>query len=133
MESVLAINQEKEEWREVSERLNAFAAQTAGMFVPEVDRALEAFGKLQLGTVAITPADRSDLLNDLTTAGNVAASLRAEIDQMNDDLGSVSEMGDEESLRLQTAMDRTSKLMTTLSNLLTKASDTAQAITQNIK
>ena len=93
MESVLAINQEKEEWREVSERLNAFAAQTAGMFVPEVDRALEASGKLQLGTVAITPADRSDLLNDLTTAGNVAASLRAEIDQMNDDLGSVSEMG----------------------------------------
>jgi hypothetical protein len=31
------------------------------------------------------------------------------------------------------AMDRVSKLMTTVSNLLKKASDTAQTIAQNIK
>ena len=31
------------------------------------------------------------------------------------------------------AMDRLSKLMSTLSNLLKKASETAQGITQNIK
>ena len=42
-------------------------------------------------------------------------------------------VGPMESLRLQMAMDRLSKLMSTLSNLLKKASETAQGITQNIK
>ena len=48
-------------------------------------------------------------------------------------LDSMSEMGEMESLRLQMAMDRMSKLMSTLSNLLKKQSDTAAAITQNMK
>lgn len=42
-------------------------------------------------------------------------------------------MGEMESLRLQMAMDRLSKLMSTLSNILKKTSDTANAITQNLK
>jgi hypothetical protein len=48
-------------------------------------------------------------------------------------LDSLSEMGEMESLRLQMAMDRLSKLMSTLSNLLKKASETASAIIQNMK
>jgi len=43
------------------------------------------------------------------------------------------EMGEMESLRLQMAMDRLSKFMSTLSNLLKKESDTAASITQNIE
>jgi hypothetical protein len=54
-------------------------------------------------------------------------------DAMRDKLDSLSEMGEMESLRLQMAMDRLSKLMSTLSNLLKKASETASAITQNLK
>ena len=49
------------------------------------------------------------------------------------DLDSMSEMGETESLRLQMAMDRLSKMMSTLSNLLKKISDTAAGITQNLK
>ena len=45
----------------------------------------------------------------------------------------MSEMGEMESLRLQMAMDRMSKMMSTLSNVLRKASETAQNITGNIK
>ena len=45
----------------------------------------------------------------------------------------MSEMGEMESLRLQMAMDRMSKMMSTLSNLLKKMSDTAESITQNLK
>lgn len=45
----------------------------------------------------------------------------------------MSETGEMESLRLQMAMDRMSKMMSTLSNLLKKISDTASAITQNLK
>ena len=62
---------------------------------------------------------------------------KAEIDvstvQMKSDLDSMSEMGETESLRLQMAMDRLSKMMSTLSNVLKKASDTDDAITNNMK
>lgn len=45
----------------------------------------------------------------------------------------ISELGEMESVRLQMAMDRLTKLMTTLSNLMKKISDTASVITQNLK
>jgi hypothetical protein len=38
-----------------------------------------------------------------------------------------------ESLRMQMAMDRMSKMMSTLSNLLKKMSDTSSAIISNLK
>lgn len=52
---------------------------------------------------------------------------------IQDKLDNMSEMGEMESLRLQMAMDKLSKMMSTLSNLLKKISDTASSITQNIK
>ncbi len=55
------------------------------------------------------------------------------IDQIKNDLDSMSEMGEMESLRLQMAMDRLSKMMSTLSNLMKKISGTAQSITRNLK
>jgi putative addiction module CopG family antidote len=54
-------------------------------------------------------------------------------DELTDTLDSLSEMGEMESLRFQMAMDRLSKLMSTLSNILKKKSNTAQSITQNLK
>jgi len=54
-------------------------------------------------------------------------------DQMKNDLDSMSETGEMESLRLQMAMDRLSKMMSTLSNLLKKISKTAGEIVQNLK
>lgn len=70
-------------------------------------------------------------------AAGAAAIDRADLDatlaQAKRRLDSISELGEMESLRLQMAMDRMSKLMSTLSNLLKKTSDTAQSITQNLK
>jgi Arc/MetJ-type ribon-helix-helix transcriptional regulator len=54
-------------------------------------------------------------------------------DELRDKLDSLSEMGEMESLRLQMMMDRYSKFMTTLSNIMKKISDTSQSITQNLK
>jgi methyl-accepting chemotaxis protein len=48
-------------------------------------------------------------------------------------LDSMGEMGETESLRLQMTMDRLSKMMSTLSNLLKKMNDTADGITRNLK
>ncbi len=59
-----------------------------------------------------------------------AAALQTEVQSK---LDSKSEMGETESLRLQMAMDRLSKMMTTLSNLLKKLSDTEDGIVQNLK
>ncbi len=74
-------------------------------------------------------ADASDTLAFI--ANYEAAKLLQE--GIKRDLDSMSEMGEMESLRLQMAMDRLSKLMSTLSNLLKKSSDTAQSIVQNLK
>ena len=52
---------------------------------------------------------------------------------MKADLDAMSELGETESLRLQMAMDRMSKMMSTLSNMLKKISCTASQITQNLK
>jgi len=69
-----------------------------------------------------------------------AENLSNQLDQIAQDLvalrsglDSMSELGETESLRLQMAMDRLSKLMTTLSNVMKKISDTAESITQNLK
>jgi hypothetical protein len=70
--------------------------------------------------------------NDLTFIATYEAAKALQADIKNK-LDSMSEMGEMESLRLQMAMDRLSKLMSTLSNLLKKASDTASGITQNMK
>ena len=54
-------------------------------------------------------------------------------DTIKDRLDSLSELGEIESLRLQMAMDRLSKFMQTLSNILKKMSDTDSEIIQNLK
>jgi hypothetical protein len=48
-------------------------------------------------------------------------------------LESVTDLSDSDSLQLQMTMDRLNKLMTTLSDVMKKISDTAQSITQNLK
>ena len=59
--------------------------------------------------------------------------LEAAADEVKGELDALSEMGEMESLRLQMAMDRMSKLMSTLSNILKKSSETGSRITQNLK
>ena len=65
--------------------------------------------------------------------GPTKAELDSMVDAMKSDIDSMSDMGEMESLRLQMAMDRMSKMMSTLSNLLKKISDTQNSITQNLK
>jgi hypothetical protein len=61
------------------------------------------------------------------------ADLNAAKIDIKSNLDSLSEMGETESMRLQMAMDRQSKMMATLSNILKKMSDTNDSIVQNIK
>lgn len=61
------------------------------------------------------------------------AEFDAQLARAKDNLDSLTEMGETESLRLQLAMDRLSKIMSILSNLSKQISATNTTITQNLK
>lgn len=89
-------------------------------------------------SAAKTSADQSKETN--ISNGHVAGrddATKAKLDSAKDkaksDLDSMSEMGEMESLRLQMSMDRMSQMMSTLSNVMKKVSDTGAAITANLK
>jgi hypothetical protein len=67
-----------------------------------------------------------DLLEMQSGLLAVRADLQADLDSMN-------EMSEMVSMRLQMAMDRRSKFVETLSNVLKKIADTQDAIVQNMK
>jgi len=77
------------------------------------------------------------LSDDVVTAYSSTSVSKKELNQLTKsfkkDLDSLSEMGEMESLRLQMAMDRMSKMMTALSNILKKLNDTASSIAENLK
>ena len=62
-----------------------------------------------------------------------AKQLQAEMAELLEKSDTAGELSELEQLRLQMAMDRLAKLMSTLSNVLKKMSDTASQITQNLK
>jgi cell division protein ZapA (FtsZ GTPase activity inhibitor) len=94
---------------------------TANMQLRSAQRTIEAARTVR--------APRGQAATLRTTAGELDQA----IDEVKAELDSLSELGETESLRLQMAMDRMSKLMSTLSNILKKASETSGQITQNIK
>lgn len=115
--------------RAVTSRLGA-----ALLELEAAKQALAAGTRVTVRTVVVLPYERSQPGTlELEEWPSSKADLEAEIERIKNDLDSLSEMGEMESLRLQMAMDRMSKMMSTLSNLLKKISDTASGITQNIK
>jgi len=60
-------------------------------------------------------------------------TVEAELDDMLDQIEKVNELSEMESLRLQMAMDRLSKMMSALSNAMKKLSETSSAILQNLR
>lgn len=81
----------------------------------------------------VSATTRDSLKSARTTLPVSQSEIDIAKEKAKNDLDSMSEMGEMESLRLQMAMDRMSKMMSTLSNLMKKISDTAQSITQNLK
>jgi len=85
-------------------------------------------------TKIIDPKAAKKIVTQLTTLNAATKKQLSQVEklsgQLEDDLSDIGEM---ESLRLQMMMDRLSKMMSTLSNLLKKMQDTQDAITQNLK
>jgi hypothetical protein len=80
-------------------------------------------------------ADVAAVPTDLHPDGPITTEdqLRAIRDGLKDRLDSMSEMSEMTSLRLQMAMDRRSKFVETLSNIMKKIDSTQETIVQNLK
>ncbi len=129
MAKVKSINEQKAKQRELLSSMQKEKAMSAIQ--------LDSFKFLNSRTKALQKGNNPDAIK-LVRSGALNKSIsKADMDAMvkqtKSHLDSMSEMGEMESLRLQMAMDRMSKMMSTLSNLLKKISDTAQSITQNLK
>jgi uncharacterized protein involved in type VI secretion and phage assembly len=103
-----------------------------GSLQPTGDEVLIAFERGQMQRPYVASLLWSSADKPPTTDG-AADAKQADLQSLSSHLDSMSEMGETESLRLQVAMDRLSKMMSMLSNLLQRIETTDAAITQNIK
>jgi len=129
MAKVKALNEQKEKLKSMIAKANQQRSISAVQ--------LDSMKLLNNRTLALQQGRNADSIKFVRSAGRNQQVSKADIDAMKDklksDLDSMSEMGEMESLRLQMAMDRMSKMMSTLSNLLKKISKTADDIVQNLK
>jgi putative addiction module CopG family antidote len=139
MNEMKAMNAAKRKLRELQKKIKCDIANSTGQMRLE-------FGQSGMGSErayhhALIPVSdpcsesgmkfiETDLYKGRIADVSILESIR---DDLKDKLDSMSEMGEMESLRLQMIMDRRSKLLETLSNILKKISDTSQSITQNLK
>ena len=82
---------------------------------------------------AIIRKDVAALRNHFTQIGVAMADAERELPALEQALKGTAGLDQQNSLRLQMSMDRLSKLMTTISNLMKKASDTQNTMVQNLK
>jgi hypothetical protein len=66
-------------------------------------------------------------------SGQTVSGLKSMLDDIKGKLDGMNEMSEMTSLRLQMTMDRRSKFIQTLSNIMKKTSTTQDALVQNIK
>lgn len=135
-----AINQVKQRQREAMARLKRYMSENAesndGKMVPANPcGALDADLVTQL--VVVVAARQSDqeliaIADEYILAREHLERAKA-TDVPKDELDSLSELSELEQLRLQMIMDRRSKMIEMLSNLLKKMSETQDAVIQNLK
>ncbi|MBI5858076.1 MAG: hypothetical protein HZB42_10575 [Sphingobacteriales bacterium] len=141
MAKVKAINDKKQQLRDANAQMTNsrqnFTRVQLDSFKLLSNSCLVLKNQVNLNThqpVRVTTLDSSKTVksNNMRTTPS-RSEINETKDRLKKDLDSMSEMGEMESLKLQMAMDRMSKVMSTLSNLLKKFSDTADSIVQNLK
>lgn len=137
MARVKEINKQKEALRHANETMKTKDVNISPLQLDSFRLLVNSnhFKKINTATVKPVRSDSARFIKTtpLATRKVTKAELDEVIDKAKSDLDSMSEMGEMESLRLQIAMDRMSKMMSTLSNLLKKISDTQNSIIQNLK
>lgn len=129
MAGVKAINEQKKEQRELLAKMQRQQSMTSVQ--------LDSFNFLRRKTIAIQKHQNLDSMKFIRSGVVKKQLSKTDIsamkEQIKNDIDSMSEMGEMESLRLQMYMDRRSKMMETLSNIMKKISDTQDDIIKNLK
>lgn len=138
MAGVKDINKKKEALRHAQETMQKNGVNTSPVQLDSFKLLLATTKTKKINTTSTVRPVKLDSASTIKTSTLWKSKItRPELDRMVDeaksDLDSMAEMGEMESLRLQMAMDRMSKMMSTLSNLLKKISDTSSSIIQNLK
>ena len=84
---------------------------------------------------AVIRRDVSALKAALSGVSTAALAIQRELPTLDETMrkSAITDMASIESLRLQATMDRLAKLMSTLGDLMKKAAERQDAITQNLK
>lgn len=122
------INKQKEQLRKMQNQLKQANSKLSKSQYDSIQKAVYVINsvhtqKIKMETSSLQMKQSTWSVADVNTLQN----------NMKSELDSMTEMGQAESVRLQMIMDRQSKLITALSNILKKISDTASSITQNLK
>lgn len=129
MDGVKAINKQKEGLRQLTNEVKQKRASAQSGDTPCASPDCKALAaNLRTFSAQLPPKARLTL-PPITTMGDLAG-VEA---KLKDSLDSLSEMGEMDSLRLQMAMDRRSKFVEALSNIMKKISDTSETIIGNLK
>jgi len=103
-------------------------------------RALQTrYDAIKAASPRLAPARPTDPIatirdrRQLATTARDADQLMRELDSEKAKLDSMGDLSQEQQLKMQMAMDRMSKAMSTLSNLLKKLDQTNDSIIQNLK
>lgn len=121
MEQMKKVNEAKAALRQRTQQMKRSNAQAAGDARAKAPQRIAARPALSPERAAVQPRPLPK------------AQFDRQLRSARDNYESLNEMGEAQSLRLQMAMDRRSKLNSTLSNLLKKMSDTGSSITNNLK
>lgn len=134
MAEVQALNGAKQKLRELADKARKQVVENAGR--KGTDRcAAPVCGGLQPAGAEATAALRRARVQVTLTPREPATvgELRAVADDVKGKLDSMNEMSEMTSLRLQMMMDRRSKFISTLSNIMKKISSTQDTLVQNLK
>lgn len=121
MSKVKSINEKKSKLRQALRTLKAGKAIRNNIQLDSLKRAVGLVKQepKPIRAVAIKPATKPELDNTLQ--------------EVNNELDSMSEMGEMESMQLQRYMDRLTQLNALLSNIMKKVSATSSSIISNLK
>lgn len=103
---------------------------TEGFLRSDVPKLIKSVNELHSSEIGLAA---NLLKKDLEDSISIKAELDQEMETIRSMIGSESDMGQMASLQLQMVIERMSKAMSTLSNILKKMNDTASAIVQNMK
>ena len=151
MEEMKKTNGEKQKIREAQEKMeknkNSITRPMLDSFRAIVSPRINTTAVIQNNNIAVKQTNRTQTIQPvnktntesikrINTSENISASA-TDIKQVKDDLktklDSMNEMSEMTSLRLQMMMDRRSKFISTLSNIMKKISQTQDTIVQNLK